>query len=113
MWIGVWENQNGSRLLIDRIDGAYFYGTFESRKGRAVAGRSYAVQGTVNEQLVGFMVNFGEVGSLANFSGRLSEDGVLHTLWVLTRMYADEARLKQTEPWNSFIVNSDQFRKLT
>ena len=111
-WVGTWENQNGSRLMIDEFSGSHFYGSFESQKGRAVAGQSYPVQGSINDELIGFVVDFGEVGSLVNFSGRMSEEGALHTLWVLTREYADDEGTKKTQPWNSFTVNSDIFRKI-
>lgn len=112
-WVGVWENQNGSRLTIDSIEDAHFYGTFESKKGRAVQGQNYPVLGTINEELIGFVVNFGEVRSLVNFSGRIAEDGSIHTLWVLTRQYSDDEKTKPTQPWNCFNVNSDIFRRIT
>lgn len=111
-WVGTWENQNGSRLMIDEFSGSHFYGSFESKKGRAVEGQTYLVHGSINDELIGFVVDFDEVGSLVNFSGRTSDDGLLHTLWVLTREYTDEAQTKKTQPWNSFMVNSDIFRKI-
>ena len=112
-WVGVWENQNGSQLSIDTFEGSHFYGTFESRKGRAVQGEQYPVHGSINDELLGFVVDFGAVGSLVNFSGRVGEDGTLHTLWVLTRAYSDEEHTKKTQPWNSFMVNSDIFKKIS
>ena len=112
-WVGTWENQNGSRLVIDVFEGSHFYGSFESKKGRAVEGQSYPVHGSINDELIGFVVDFGEVGSLVNFSGRTSEDGALHTLWVLAREYVDEDHTRKTQPWNSFMVNSDVFHKIS
>ena len=111
-WIGTWENQNGSQLVIDEVDGSRFYGSFESKKGRAVEGQVYPVQGIINNELIGFVVDFGEIGSLVNFSGRTGDDGSLHTLWTLTREYADDEKTRKTQPWNSFMVNSDVFRKI-
>ena len=34
-------------------------------------------------------------------------------LWVLTREYVDEEHTRKTQPWNSFMVNSDIFHKIT
>ena len=111
-WIGVWENQNGSQLTIETVEDNQFVGTFDSKKGRAVQGQQYVVKGTINAELVAFHVNFGDIGSIVSFSGRLARDGALHTLWILTREYSDEDRIKKTEPWNCFTVNSDIFVKL-
>ena len=111
-WIGVWENQNGSQLSIDTFEGSHFYGTFESRKGRAVQGQQYRVQGSINDELIGFVVDFGSVGSLVNFSGRIAEDGSIHTVWILVREFVDAEQTKKTQPWNSFTVNSDVFKRI-
>ena len=112
-WIGVWTNQNESRLVIEAVQGSRFSGTFESSKGRAVEGMNYPVHGSINDELIGFIVDFGEITSLVSFSGRMADDGTLHTLWVLTREFVDAERTKKTQPWNSFTVNSDIFRKIT
>lgn len=110
-WLGVWENQNGSQLTIEALVANQLTGTFESKKGRAVQGQQYSVTGIVNGELAAFHVDFGEVGSIVNFSGRLARDGALHTLWILTREFSDEEHTKATEPWNCFTVNSDIFQK--
>lgn len=111
-WLGQWRNQNGSILTIDQVVGSHIVGTFISKKGRAVKGETYPVQGTVNDELIGFVVDFGSVGSLVNFSGRLAEDGSLHTLWILARNFADDEKTRKSQPWNSFIVNSDVFERI-
>ena len=111
-WLGTWENQNKSRLEITRVDLDRFYGTFQSTRGRAVQDQKYPVSGSIQNELIAFVVNFSSVGSIVSFSGRLAEDGSIHTLWTLVREYADEAKTKKTQPWNSFTVNSDLFRRL-
>ena len=111
-WIGVWENQNGSQLTINCIVATQFEGSFESKKGRAAEDQKYPVQGTINDELIGFVVDFGTIHSLVNFSGRLTEDGAIHTLWVLAREFADDAKTKKTQAWNCFTVNSDVIRKI-
>lgn len=112
-WLGQWVNQNGSTLSIESVEGSKFTGQFVSQKGRAVQDQSYPVHGVINDELIGFVVDFGTVGSLVNFSGRIAEDGSMHTLWVLTRQYADDEKTRATQPWNSFIVNSDIFARVT
>ena len=111
-WLGQWENQNGSVLTIEKLDEDQFSGSFVSQKGRAVQDQAYAVHGKINGELIGFVVDFGSVASLVNFSGRLGEDGCIHTLWVLTRTYSDDEHTRKTQPWNSFIVNSDVFHRM-
>lgn len=116
---GRWVNQNGSTLeLVVAEDGAVA-GWFESRKGRAAAGRRYAVAGRANGELVSFLVDFRaddhNLGSITSFSGRLAvhADGaqVLHTMWVLARGFEDAEHTRPTQPWNSFLVNADVFRR--
>lgn len=109
---GEWENQNGSILAIDEVRDGTFTGSFESAKGRAARGRRYPVQGAVNGELVAFAVNFVDeednLHSISNFSGRL-QGHVLHTVWVLARAFEDAERTKPTQPWNTFLTNSDRF----
>lgn len=116
---GRWVNQNKSMLWVDEQHGGVIRGRFTSRKGRAAKGVEYAVQGWVNGELASFSVSFrdGEanLAAITSFSGRYARaaDGVerLHTVWVLARQYEDDAKSKPTQPWNSFITNSDVFEK--
>ena len=111
---GDWQNQNGSVLSIGPVEHGAFEGTFLSTKGRAAQGRRYPVRGSVNGELVAFAVDFSDIDdnlhSISNFTGRL-HDGVLHTIWVLAREFEDAERTKPTQPWNTFLVNSDRFVK--
>ena len=116
---GRWLNQNGSVLVVDAIDDGVVQGHFESKKGRAARGKIYPMLGRHNGELLSFIVDFqGEEANLASmtsFSGRLAHaDGVqeLHTVWVLSRAFEDAERTKPTQPWNSFLTNSDVFRKV-
>jgi hypothetical protein len=118
---GCWINQNKSVLWLDeQIDGR-IGGRFASKKGRAAKDVEYVVQGCVNGELVSFAVNFrdGEANlcAITSFCGRhvRGADGVerLHTVWILARQYEDDAKSKPTQPWNSFITNSDVFEKIT
>ena len=116
---GRWINQNGSVLVLHAPVHGRLTGTFQSRKGRAARDRVYPVSGVVNGDLVSVVVSFDDgvdnLHSITSFSGRLARDadGVdrVHTIWVLARAFEDEARTKPTQPWNSFLVNSDVFTR--
>ena len=112
-------NQNGSVLSIDAQAERRIEGRFLSRKGRAALGIAYPVHGTVNGELVSFTVNFSsdeaDLCSITSFSGRYERtaDGRerVHTVWILARQFEDDARTKRTQPWNTFLTNSDVFEK--
>ena len=116
---GRWVNQNGSVLVLNAPAHGRLTGTFQSHKGRAARDRVYPVSGVVNGELVSVVVSFDDgsdnLHSITSFSGRCARDadGVdrLHTIWVLSRAFEDEARTKPTQVWNSFIVNSDVFAR--
>ena len=116
---GRWVNQNGSELQLDVTAGGAVGGWFESRKGRAAAGQRYPVLGRANGTLVSFIVDFRtdgqDLGSITSFSGRLAlgTDGApaLHTMWILARAFEDAEHTRPTQPWNSFLVNADVFRR--
>lgn len=113
---GDWENRNGSILTIDTVADGRFTGTFLSTKGRAARGKRYPVQGVINGELVAFAVDFADhdanLHSISNFTGRWQDD-VLHTVWVLARGFEDAEQTRPTQPWNTFLVNSDRFVKAT
>jgi hypothetical protein len=116
---GLWVNQNGSQLFLDPAADGVLGGWFESQKGRAARGLRYSIVGRCNGALASFVVDFRSeqvnLGSITSFSGRWERepDGseVLHTLWVLARGFEDAERTRPTQAWNSFLVNSDVFRR--
>jgi hypothetical protein len=116
---GPWVNQNGSLLHLEVSAEGAVSGWFESRKGRAAAGRRYPVLGRANGVLVSFIVDFRiegqDLGSITSFSGRLAvgPDGApaLHTMWILARAFEDAEHSRPTQAWNSFLVNADVFRR--
>ncbi len=115
---GTWMNQNGSLVELIEEDGRVS-GWYESRKGRAVSGKRYAVSGQRNGEVIAFQVNWQDdainVHSITSFSGRLVRDAngeAIHTVWVLARQFEDEAQSKPTAAWNAFLTNSDLFRRV-
>lgn len=117
--LGDWQNQNGSVLSVTDLNGDHFTGVFVSKKGRAARDNAYPVSGVINAEIVTFCVNFvspdANLHSITNFSGRLArEEGVdtMHTVWILARQFEDAERTKPTHPWNTFLTNSDVFRRV-
>lgn len=118
---GEWLNQNGSCLKILEVDAGLIKGLFESKKGRAAQGKEYQVVGTHNGEILCFIVNFVDqeenLHATTCFSGRIvvsdNGDQQIHTLWVLTREFEDEKRTKPTQVWNSFLINTDIFTRVS
>jgi hypothetical protein len=116
---GDWINQNGSCLRIFEVEGNSIRGEFESKKGRAAQGKLYEVVGTHNGEILCFIVNFNDrdenLHAMTSFNGRIVKaengDQQIHTIWVLTRQFEDEARSKPTQVWNSFLINTDIFTR--
>ena len=114
---GTWINQNGSTVTFETDAGGHVKGEFRSRKGRAAAGKGYALVGTQNGELLAFQVDWRDADAnlhaVASFACRLAVDGngrdTLHAMWVLARQFEDEARSKPTQVWNTFMINVDIF----
>ena len=114
---GDWENQNGSVLRIHSVVKSLVTGIFCSAKGRAAEDQIYPVIGCLNGNLITLTVDFnneeGNLGSIANFTGRLQGDSEIHTIWVVARTYSDSEGKIPTELWNTFLVNQDVFTRMT
>ena len=112
---GEWVNQNGSTLFVDSVVKSLVTGRFISQKGRAAADQIYPIIGCVNEEIVTFTVDFTNestnLRSISNFTGRLEGDR-LHTIWVLARAFQDAEQTVKTQAWNTFLVNSDVFKRV-
>ena len=114
---GTWINQNGSTVTFETGAGGHVSGVFQSRKGRATAGKGYSLTGMRNDELLAFQVDWrdGEANlhAIASFACRLAVDGngrdTIHAMWVLARQFEDEALSKPTEVWNTFMTNVDSF----
>ncbi|MCY4656240.1 MAG: avidin/streptavidin family protein [Gammaproteobacteria bacterium] len=114
---GDWQNQNGSILRIQSVVKSLVTGLFRSAKGRAAEEEIYSVIGCLNGDLITLTVDFrnenGNLGSIANFTGRIEDGSKIHTIWVLARAFSDAEGKKPTELWNTFLVNHDVFTKIT
>lgn len=115
--IGDWENQNGSVLRIQSVVKSLVTGIFRSAKGRAAEDQIYPVIGCVNGELLTLTVEFrneaGNLGSIANFSGRCEGETKIHTIWILARNFSDPEGTVPTELWNTFLINHDVFTRMS
>lgn len=114
---GDWVNQNGSTLTLTDAGDGRLAGTFCSRKGRAASGKFYPVTGVQSGELVTFSIVWqdddADLHAITSFSGRYVHRPVeaIHTVWVLSRQFEDEAQQKPTGAWNAFLTNADVFTR--
>lgn len=114
---GRWVNQNGSILDLQDGGDGLLTGSFCSRKGRAASGKVYQVTGVQSGELISFQVVWkdadADLHAITSFSGRYvgGPPETIHTLWVLSRQFEDEARQKPTGAWNTFLTNADVFSR--
>jgi hypothetical protein len=116
---GLWVNQNGSTVVLEAVPGGEIKGWYCSRKGRSAVGKRYPVVGRQNGELLSFLVDWQDaehnLEAMTAFSGRCVVDAqrevAIHTVWVLSRQFEDDARQKPTGAWNAFLTNADIFRR--
>jgi hypothetical protein len=106
---GTWKNELGSIMRLWTSSGQ-LTGVYESTVGEAKY--TYPLVGAYNRDnnttTVAFVVawvngGFGDSNSATAWSGQLSEDGTIHTTWMLTKL-TDLANL-----WQSTIVGTNVF----
>ena len=115
---GAWVNQNGSIVEFEVTADGKISGSYSSRKGRAASGLKYPISGQQNGELIVFHVNWQDdhanLHAITSFTGRCTNSegcDAIHTLWVLARQFEDDAHAKPTGVWNTFLTNSDVFRR--
>lgn len=116
--VGTWTNERGSQLVIDAVDvDGHFHGAFRSGVGNVDPSAAFRVSGIANGDVVGFSVAFGAAGSVATWSGQLTQgkdDGGatedrMVTTWHLARDVADADEAAQL--WSSTLTGNDVFRR--
>lgn len=114
---GQWVNQNGSTLELGGDGSGLLVGLYCSRKGRAASGKNYKLIGVQSDELVSFHVLWkdddADLHAITSFSGRYvsGAEEAIHTVWVLSRQFEDEAQQKPTGAWNAFLTNADVFKR--
>lgn len=110
---GTWRNELGSTMRLIATTGT-LTGTYISAVGEAKG--SYPLTGFYNTEeattTVGWAVAWknqalGDSHSLATWSGQLTTDGKISTIWLLTSLVTDPKNL-----WNSTKVGMDMFTRV-
>ena len=112
---GVWVNELGSTLTINKVDSSNgsISGTYQSPSG--TAGQKHPLVGWTNKlnpapnkdnvTIVSFSVNWGKYGSVTSWSGTCSTNAgtpTIKTVWNLVRSNSDFT-------WDHILTNSDTF----
>lgn len=124
MYEGVWKNELGSELHIEKVglDGT-FVGVYLTNVGDdKVKNVQIPLIGRIQGDLISFIVDFGIDGkskSMAAWVGRhelvsderaATERRVIKTIWTLARLETGPADAKEpTEPWETFLTNGNIF----
>ncbi len=111
---GVWRNQLGSEMELHH-SGESIKGKYRTAVGKPSPHEEFELQGFGVGDLIVFVVNFGDYGSVTSWSGQhsLDSDGNHHiqTLWHLARPMSDEK--EPTELWSAILAGSSLFCKVS
>ena len=109
---GLWRHHSGSELDL-KVSGSQLSGRYRTAGGRPGLEKWFPLTGTCNGPLLGFIVSWDDYQSLTSWCGRVvrEKDGrlAIRTVWLLGRLYADKALSEQTEPWETFHINTDTY----
>lgn len=102
---GVYRNERGSLLHLE-VAGRRLTGSFRSAVGNVPSERRFGVVGVANGDVVGFVVDFDQAGSVGTWSGQLRDDELV-LLWHLSRDVQDAD--EKMGLWSSVLTGSDVF----
>lgn len=108
---GVWYNQHGSRVALQISEGA-ITGSFASSVGLEKPGTEAKVVGFVSGNLICFIANFAQYGSLTAWAGHITgagDESVLTLQWHMT--VALPGKEDPNELWRGVWAGSDVFRR--
>jgi hypothetical protein len=116
-WIGKWENQYGSIIVITLQQKGRLEGTFESAVDQTTKGQSLALVGVYNDLLLAITCSGGD--HVVTYAGMLA-DGKLQTAWQVVTSQTITAKT-EVEPalktplawWQSVKTNVDTFERMT
>jgi hypothetical protein len=110
--LGTWQNELGSVMTIEKVDGATFSGTYAS----SVSGGQGSVNGTlagmVSGDAIAFTVNWAPTfSSVTGWNGLLLSDGssvFIYSLWNLASTPDQPENF-----WESILAGADLFEQIT
>lgn len=105
---GTWKNQMGSTmtLVVNGQSVAGEYTSTDSSSGAQAKGR---LVGSIDGDLIAFVVNWDDYFSLTAWNGQLVGD-TLKTLWLLVKDIPDTN--EQQKLWQSTNIGADQFTRV-
>lgn len=107
---GHWRNQYNSEMILN-IDKQNITGVFQTGIGQPNFEEKFEITGRLKDNVIAFMVDFGEYGSLACWTGRIESDDaglVIHSMYHLSQSDgSDEEKMAK-----AIITGVGTFRKL-
>ena len=85
---GKWKNQYNSVMEIKAHADGRITGTFQTAIGRPTFDEKFELTGKINKETIAFIVDFAHYGSIACWTGRITEDldgEAIHSLWHLSQ----------------------------
>ena len=107
---GKWKNQYNSVMDITVTENRVS-GTFQTAIGQPKFEEKFKISGKTNSNVIAFMVDFSNYGSLACWTGRLESDEqgpVIHTMWHLSQSEGSE----EEQLAKAILTGVGTFRKL-
>ncbi|MEW8288604.1 MAG: avidin/streptavidin family protein [Candidatus Thiodiazotropha endolucinida] len=110
---GTWENKLGSEMTISVSDGAVT-GTYRTAVGAPGDYEEFPITGFANGDLISFVVDWGEYGSITAWVGQqTADDGGgnerIETMWHLAKNIAEKS--EKSSLWGSFLTGPNVFTR--
>ena len=111
---GKWVNDLKSYMEIS-VKGDRVTGTYHTRVGAPTIEEEFPLIGYVNGNLIAFIVDFGEHGSIGSFAGYFVKDSSkgkserIYSLWHLVSN--KEGAAKSKRPWDVFSTSFNIFKR--
>jgi hypothetical protein len=112
---GVWKNELKSEMTLE-VKGNVVTGKYRTAVGAPGEYEEFDITGTVNGDLISFIVSWGKYGSITAWVGQHSvdesgENDFLETNWQLVKNIGEAAEPKAL--WGDVITGSDVFTRPT
>jgi len=106
---GQWVNELQSTMTL-RVNGTTVTGTYTTTKSRGGGPLPpHPLVGSVNGNLIAFIVNWTDKAAITSWVGQLSEPDTIFALWQMTLQVDDPSQ----DLWESIWAGSDTFNRLT
>jgi hypothetical protein len=120
-WIGTWQNQYGSTVLIEDDAGGVIRGTFRTAlEDSSFFGQEFPIHGAAHGDVIGFTAaGRGKAGPAAVSYTGILRDGKLEMLWhtvagqaLTASAEGAPARIVKVGAWRAFGTSLDTFERV-